>query len=152
MCRERPVDFVGGQRRGQRHVAAGQSFADRHQVRRDSLMLAGEHLAGAAESGGHFIGNQEHVVLGAELTNPLQIAGRGGQHACCGLHERLDDEAGQFAVTIFENLFDRVEAGHLAGRVGQTERATIAIGRVGFGGGEEQRLESRHGRGRCCPR
>ena len=105
-------------------------------------MLAGEHLAGAAESGGHFIGNQEHVVLGAELTNPLQIAGRGGQHACCGLHERLDDEAGQFTVPLFENLFNRVEAGHLAGRVGQTERATIAIGRVCFGGGEQQRFES----------
>ena len=52
------VDFVGGECRGEWHVAAGQAFADRHQVRRDPLMLAGEHLAGAAEAGGHFIGNQ----------------------------------------------------------------------------------------------
>ena len=105
-------------------------------------MLAGEHLAGAAEPGGDFIGNQEHIVLGAEFTNPLHIARRGGQHACCGLHERLDDEAGQFAVPRLEDLFNRVEAGHLAGRKGQIERATVAIGRVCFGGGEEQRFES----------
>ena len=136
------VDFVGRECCGQWHVAAGQAFADRHQVRRDPLMLAGEHLAGAAESGGHFIGNEEDIVLGAELTNSLQIARRGGQHACCGLHERLDDEAGQFTVPLFEDLFNRIEAGHLARRVGQIERAAIAIGRVGFGGGEQQRLES----------
>ena len=115
VCAEKgPVDCASGEGRGERHVAASQPFADRHQIRRDPLMLAGEHLAGAAESGGDFIGDQEDVVLGAQLTNSLQIARRGGQHACCCLHERLDNEAGQFTVPILEDLFNRVEAGHLA--------------------------------------
>jgi len=136
------VDLIACEGCGQRHVAAGQSFADRHQIRCDSLMLAGEHLAGSAESGGDFIDNQEDVVLGAEFTHPLQIARRRGEHSRCGLHEWLDDEAGHFTVPVLEDLLNRVKAGHLAGREGQTKWATIAIGRVCFGGGEEQRLES----------
>jgi hypothetical protein len=59
------------------------------------------------------------------------------------LYQWLNDEAGQFTVTLFEDLFNRIEAGHLARRVGQPERAAIAIGRVGFDGGEQQRLEPR---------
>ena len=70
----------------------------RHQVRCDPLMLAGEHLAGATESGGHFIGDQQDIVLGAELTHSFQIALGLGDHACGRLHQRFDDEAGQLTV------------------------------------------------------
>src|SRR6185436_5821719 len=104
-------------------------------------MLAGEHFAGTAESCGHFIGNEEDIIFSTEIPNPLQIARRGGQHACCRLHEWLDDETGKFMVPIFEDLLNRVEAGHLARWKGQTERAAIAIGWVCFGCGEEQRLK-----------
>ena len=45
------VDALGGERRGQRHVAAGDALGDAHQVRRDVLVLAGEHAPGAAEAG-----------------------------------------------------------------------------------------------------
>src|SRR5439155_4208566 len=52
---ERPVNALGGQRGGQRQIAAGQPLADRHEVRLYALVLAGEHPARASEAGRHFI-------------------------------------------------------------------------------------------------
>src|SRR5437870_5293678 len=64
------VDFVGGECCCEWDVAAGQAFADRHQVRRDPLMLAGEHLAGTAESGGDFNREWNSSML-PTLTAPM---------------------------------------------------------------------------------
>ncbi len=42
------------------------------------------------------------------------------------------------AMTGLEHLFDRIEAGHVAGGVGQGERAAVTIGRVGVEGGKQK--------------
>src|SRR2546426_6156301 len=41
----------------------------------------------------------------------------------------------------FEHVFHRIHAGHPALRVGQVQRTAVAVGRVGFVGREEERLE-----------
>ena len=41
----------------------------------------------------------------------------------------------------FEHVFHRIRAGHPTLRVGQVQRTAVAVGRVGFVGREEKRLE-----------
>ena len=54
-------------------------------------MLAGEEGAGAVHAGLHFIQHQQRPVPAAQLSNLLEVAGRGQPDACLGLN-RLDDE------------------------------------------------------------
>ena len=70
------VDALRGQRRRQRHVAAGQPLGEAEQVGRDPLLLAGEHRPGAAEAGRHLVADQQHAVPVAELAHRAQVAGR----------------------------------------------------------------------------
>jgi len=95
-------------------------------------MLTGKHLSCAAKSCRHFIGDEQHIILGAEFADAFQVAGRGHDHAGCGLHEWFNDKSGDFAVPGFEQLFDRIEAGHLAGGIGKRERTAVTVGGLSF--------------------
>ena len=64
------VDALGGERRGERQVAAGEALAEAEEVGRDPLLLAGEHRPGAAEAGRDLVGDQQHVVLGRRARAP----------------------------------------------------------------------------------
>ena len=75
------VDPLGGQRRGQRQVAAGQALGEAQQVRRDALLLAGEHRPGAAEAGRHLVADQQHAVRGRRARGP-RAGSRAGGRAC----------------------------------------------------------------------
>ena len=89
---ERVVDRVAHERRRDGQVAAGQSFAEGHEIGLDTLVLAREQLAGAAEAGRNFVREQQHVVLAAQTLDLAEEAGRHRPHPGRGLDERLDDE------------------------------------------------------------
>ena len=69
-------------------------------------------------------------MTATELANASEIAGRGGDHACGGLHERLDQQSGDLAMTARKQPLERLGAGEPARRIGQLERTAITIGRV----------------------
>ena len=57
----------------------------------DALVLAGERGPGAAEAGLDLVGDHQHVVRGAQLAHPRQVAGGRHDHARLAL-DRLDEE------------------------------------------------------------
>ena len=75
------VDPLGRQGRGQRHVAAGQPLGEAEEVRRDPLLLAGEHRPGAAEAGRHLVADQQHAEGGRRARAP-RAGSRAGGPAC----------------------------------------------------------------------
>ena len=89
-------------------------------------MLDGEERAGPTEPGLDLVGDQDHAVLVAQLPQPLQERGRGGDEAALA-QDRLDDDGGHVR---------RVDLGHhgpvqLADGVGHPlvlgERAGAAV-------------------------
>ena len=116
------VDPLRRQGRGQRQVAAGQSLREAEQVRRDALLLAGEHRPGAAEAGRHLVADQQHAEAVAQLARSAQVARGVDQHPGCALDQRLDDHRGDLLLVGGE---DPLQVGGVAG-----------LGRVGL---EEQR-------------
>ena len=88
-------DVGGAQRRGQAEVAAGQGFADAHDVGADAGVVGGEQLAGAAESGGDLVEDQQHVVPSADVAQIAQVPRIVEPHPAGTLDHRLDDDGGQ---------------------------------------------------------
>src|SRR5206468_8156569 len=68
----------------QRHVAAGQSFANRHQIGLDLLMLTGKHAPRASEAGGHFVSNKQDVIAGGQTPKTCEVSCRHSDHAADG--------------------------------------------------------------------
>ena len=116
------VQSLGGERRGEREVAAGDPFADAHQVRDDVLVLAGEHPAGPPEAGGDLVADEQHAVLVAQFADSAQVAVRLHEHAGGALHERLDDHRG-----------DRLAV------FGEQALEVLGVARAGGDGVEQQR-------------
>ena len=73
------VDRLGGERRRERQVAAGDALGHAHEVGRDVLLLAGEHRAGAAEADRDLVADQQHAELVAQLAHRAQVARRGAR-------------------------------------------------------------------------
>ena len=63
---DRLGDRARAERRGERHVAAGERLADAHHVRRDAGVLAGEQRAGAPEAGRDLVEHEQQAVLVAQ--------------------------------------------------------------------------------------
>ena len=63
------VDRVGRERGGKREIAAGETFANAHEVGPHVLVLAREHRARAAKAGRHLVADQQGVVGPAQLAN-----------------------------------------------------------------------------------
>ena len=62
-------DLARGQDGGDGVHAAGEGFAQGDHVRADTLVLAGQELARAAQARLDFIGNHQHVVPAAEFAH-----------------------------------------------------------------------------------
>ena len=77
---------------GDRIEAAAERLADQRDVGLDALVLLGEQLPGAAEAGLDLVEDQRDVVVGAELADPGEVAGRRDDDAGLAL-DRLDEEA-----------------------------------------------------------
>ena len=58
---------------------------------RDARVLAGEHPAGAAESGEHFVGDHQRAEAVAERADAGQKLRRPHDHAARALQHRLDE-------------------------------------------------------------
>ena len=77
--------------RAHRHVAGGERFRHRHDVRFDPVVLAGEPGPGATEPGDHLVDDQQDAIAVADLADAPEIRLRRGLHAV-RLHDRLGDE------------------------------------------------------------
>ena len=62
-------------------------------MRAEAELLAAEHGAEPAEAADHLVADHEHVVLGADRHDFLEIGLRRHDHAA-GAHHRLGDEGG----------------------------------------------------------
>ena len=85
------VHALGGERGRQRHVAAGDALRQAEEVRRDVLVLAREHAAGAAEAHGHLVADEEDPVPVAQRAHVAQVALGVDDDARRALHQRLHD-------------------------------------------------------------
>lgn len=93
-AREGFDDFRGDQDRAEGRVSTGNSFADKNHVRLDVPVLNGERLAGAAEAGHDFIGDEKHVVPAADFGDADGVTvGRGGGAKSCA-DDRLENKSG----------------------------------------------------------
>ena len=98
--------------RGQRE-AAGKAFGHGGDVGRHLMVIHGKHLAGAGKAGLHFVGDQKHAVLIAELAQRGQELTRRVVEATLAL-DRLDDDGGN-AGRVDIGLEQAVECGQRIG-------------------------------------
>ena len=117
------------QRRRHRQVAAGQPLAQAQQVGRDLFVLAGEQLAGPAEAGGHFVGDQQDVVPPRQFPHAAQVAGRVRDHAGGALDQRLDDDRGEILVVQVQSPLQLVQVVPARRRTRHARRQAVAIRR-----------------------
>ena len=92
--------LVGRERGGQRQIPAGEALGDAEDVRADTGVPAGEHPAGTAEPGRHFVADQQDAVPLRQLAQRLDVFDGMIPHARGALHQRLDDDRGQFGVGV----------------------------------------------------
>ena len=83
-------DLLRRHRRADRHHAAAERFRQTQDVGLNVLMLAGEHLAGAAHTGLHFVEDQQGAKLVAQFAHRRQIPRRRQDHPPFALN-RLKD-------------------------------------------------------------
>ncbi len=69
------VEIRTADRRGNRQNAAAKCLAQDEDVRRDAIMLTGEHGASLAKSGRNFIEDQQGAVIIASRTHGLPEPG-----------------------------------------------------------------------------
>jgi len=77
---------------GQWDIAAGEAFADCHDIRRDVEMLAAEPTAGLAEAGLDFVEDEDDAVCVAQFAHSLHIPVR--RHGITGVRagNRVHDD------------------------------------------------------------
>ena len=74
------------------HVSSGQCLSDAHDVRFHSGMFPGKEFAGASESCGYFVEDQEDIVFFAEFFRFTQILRVIKPHTACSLNNGFEDE------------------------------------------------------------
>ena len=113
---ERLGDLVGGDHRAHRDVGRGQRLGRGDDVRLVAEALAAEVVAEAAPGADHLVGDQQHVVLVADLADPLEVAVRRDE-AAAGVLDRLEDHRG--------DGLRALEQDPLLDRVGRPERVAV---------------------------
>jgi hypothetical protein len=93
---------------GRQREAARERLGRRHQVRLHAIMLHGEELAGAAEAGLDFIGDEQDAVLVAERAQLHHQFLRRDVEAAFALHG-LDDDGGH-ALRLHVTLEQQLDA------------------------------------------
>jgi hypothetical protein len=84
-------DVMAHADRPKRQIARGEALGHRNEVRHDLPVVDGEPLAGAAETGHHFIGDHQYAVLVAELAYALHVAVGWNENAV-GAGDGLENE------------------------------------------------------------
>ena len=106
-----------------------------------AFVLAGEHPAGAAETDGHFVGDQEHVVLSRQFADAAEIAAGVYDDAGRRLHERLDHQRRDPRVMLGQQAIERGQRMLQQAIFGHAGRQAIGVGHGGAEGFEQQRAE-----------
>ena len=88
------VNGAGGERGGEREVAAGEAFREAEKIRDYVFLLAGEHFAGAAEAGHDLVEDEVGAGFIAPFPQGGEHAGGPGTHLVDALDQRLDDDGG----------------------------------------------------------
>ena len=95
---KRGVNRIAREHARQRQIAAGEPFGQTDEIGQDFGLLVGKHGTGAPETGHDFIDDEVHVVFVAKRTRGAQVIRVVHAHACGTLHQRLDDESGDFVM------------------------------------------------------
>ena len=90
---ERLHQPVGGDHRAERGVAGGDALRAGDHVGLVAVALGAEHVAEPAVRADHLVADQQHVVLVADLADPLEVAGR-RREAAAGVLHRLEEDRG----------------------------------------------------------
>ena len=144
VAEEGVVHRVGRARRAERQIAGGQRFRQTDDVGRDVGVLARKHPAGAAESGEHFVGDEQHAEAIAEPAHAGEKFRRPDDHPAGALQHRLDDAPRRPLASCQRTPASASrsrQAIDLAGRALEAERAPIAVRRVRAHDLEQQRRE-----------
>ncbi len=115
--------------RRERHVARGHPLGQRHQVGLEAVVLAGEHVTGAAEAADDLVDDEQHVVLAAD---PLHLGpvGLGRDDDRAGAHDRLAHEGGDVVRAQLQDLVLDSSGGLEAERLGrQVAAEVVPVGR-----------------------
>jgi hypothetical protein len=128
----------------QRH-AASEALGDRHQVRRDVVVLHREQLAGTCEAGLHFVGDQQDAVRVADLAQAAHEVSRCLVEAAFALNRFEDDRGDALRIDVgleqHLDVLERVSRADAVNRVGvrsvvdvSRERAEVQLVRRDFAG------------------
>ncbi len=107
------VDPLGGERRGQRHVPAGEPLGHAEQIGRDAFLLAGEHRPGPPEAGRDLVADQQRAVAVAEPPDGAQVPRWMSEHSRRPLDERLEDHRRDLLLVHGEQAGDVVDVTRL---------------------------------------
>ena len=82
----------GGDQRRDRRVSSPQTLAEGHEVRHNAELRDGSPRAGAARTGQHLVGDEEHLVAIADLPDPAEVVRRRHGSPARRPTHRLGDE------------------------------------------------------------
>ncbi|CUR59731.1 hypothetical protein NOCA2670019 [metagenome] len=105
---ERLHQPVGGDHGAQRGVARGDALGAGDDVGLVAVALGGEHVTETAEGADDLVADQEDVVLVADLTDPLEVAGRRRETAAGVLHGLEEDRSDRVGAFELDGLGDPV--------------------------------------------
>ena len=89
---DRLVNPAGTEHRADRLIPGTQSFCDRHDIRRNAVLVAGVQAAGPTHTAHDFVENQQYAVLIADFANAFEIAVYRGYRTKCRTDYRFRDE------------------------------------------------------------
>ncbi len=108
---------------------AAQGLGGGHDVGLDAPVLHGEPLAGPAHAGLDLVGDEEDAVLFADPLDLAHVLRRRDDEAALALHRLGDDRGHLLGVDLLgEGLLQQTCALAAAARVGQGQRAAVAVG------------------------
>ncbi|MND97776.1 hypothetical protein D3C80_901060 [compost metagenome] len=128
---DRLIEMVVHDDRRKRHVGRRDLLRHDEHVRLDAERLAGEHLAGSAETADDFVGDEKDVVFLQDGLNTGPVAIRRHQNAA-GAHHRLAPEGGdRFRAFLEDQVLQILQ--HALGEIGFAFafEAEMHIGRAG---------------------
>lgn len=96
------IEAITGDHGREGHYASAESLAQTDDVRRDAKVLHAEPAAGAAQSVGDLVGDQQHPMAIADLADALPIGFGGDLHI--GIADGLGDK-GAYATLLFNHIF-----------------------------------------------
>jgi hypothetical protein len=149
-CRaERLEEPVADDHQPERGIAGGDALGRRDDVGDVAEVVAGEHRADPAEGADRLVGDEQDVVLVADLADPLEVAG-GRREAAAGVLHRLEEDRGdRLRALELDGLGDPVR-GPPTERllvVAQVLRAAVDVGVGHLVAAGHERLEDRLGAG-----